>query len=108
MVALWVKGKRRIYGCNMLNDPGHLKSDLYPKIAGRHAELHVSILAKCMGSLGQELRGGTLYIAGVRSTRSRNVMSNTSPCKYCRELLTDTKIKYLVYFVDGQLVKETL
>lgn len=106
MAASWVKGKKRIVGVNRLSDPAMLKHKDYSVFHGRHAELHVYIQG--FKSLGFPLKGGTLYITGVRATNS-NLMNNTAPCDRCRKIITEeTKIKYLVYWLDGKLVKELL
>lgn len=103
MAAVYIKGKRRIIGKNRLTSPAHLKHDIYPYMAGQHAELNVVIRAT------SRLRGGTLYITGVRASRSRNQMLNTRPCKYCMHvLLTSTDINAIVFFQDGIMVKELL
>lgn len=103
MAAMWVKGSRYIVGKNRLTSPAHLKHPHYPKIHGRHCETHVVLLAP------ERLRGGTLYITGVRSSRNRNQMLTTKPCKHCMKvILTDTDIRTLVYWHEGEMVKELL
>lgn len=104
MQALWVKGKRRVKGSNLLSEPARRHHDVYPEIHGRHCELHVWVRAE---RAGISLKGGTLYITGANA-RNRNVMANTAPCKHCRFVLQEnTKISALVYYKDGILVKET-
>lgn len=100
MVAMFVKGKRRVIGYNRLNDPASVHCDGYKAINGRHAELNVKELCE---RAGIDMRGGTLYIVGVRGV---NQMLNTAPCEMCRGWLNDTKIKRFVYFNEGQLIKE--
>lgn len=103
MAAVYIKGKRRIIGKNRLTNPAHLKHEIYPKIAGMHAELAAVLQSTT------HLKGGTLYVTGVRATRSRNQMLNTRPCKYCMHvLLTSTDINSIVFFKDGIMVKELL
>lgn len=104
MAACWIKGKRRIIGRNRLTDPARLKRSYYTEIHGRHCELHVVLKSQW---LGQSLKGGTLYVTGVRSKNGR-LMSTTEPCRHCRKLIAETQIKYLVYWRDHTLIKELL
>jgi deoxycytidylate deaminase len=105
MVAAYVRGKRRVYGTNRLDDPASVHSGHYPERCGRHAEQNIIELCERNGI---ELRGGTMYVLGVTNNASRNVMRNTAPCRYCRPVLNQTRIRRLVYISDGNYVKEIL
>lgn len=98
MVAVLCDPKPIIVGFNDLNNPASLKHDSYPAACGMHAEL--SLWHQAAG----RLQGGTVVVAGVVS-KSRNEMSNTTPCRYCASLLED--VRWIICNLNGTVVKTT-
>lgn len=102
MVAAYARHSFLLIGYNKLTDPASRKSEHYHPRHGRHCELH---LITQMKALGKSIKGGTVYVAGRRNLR----LPNTSPCIACRKSLNDSgTVRYLVYCLNGQLVKEVL
>ena len=75
------------------------KDSIGPKIQGRpytiHAEMAVLKQAK-------KTKGLTLYVLrpGIKGT--------SKPCLNCMKILSKTEFRYIVYTVDGVLVKERM
>lgn len=101
MVAGWVKGKRLIIGYNNTDRPAATAVDGYPVSCGIHAELDIFLQAR---DTDTEIRGGTMYVVGRKRTNNK-VMSNTSPCIYCKTILSSTKVRAVVFFRNGILQK---
>lgn len=97
MLSMWSKGSSRIYGKNKLERLASTIVSDYPEICGVHAELD-------MWRTGGVRGGGTVFIAGRRS-KSGEPIENTHPCVYCLALLTEMKIRSIVYYVNGKPTK---
>lgn len=97
MVAKWVKGSRSTYGYNKLDRRASTMDNAYPDVCGVHAELDLFYRMPT-------IKGGTVYIAGSRA-RTHTLMPNTSPCLYCKALLAETYVRYVVFFDSGKPIK---
>lgn len=97
MIAKWVKGSRSALGFNKLDRRATTINDAYPEICGVHAELDLFYKLP-------PVKGGTVYIAGSRAKTS-TYMPNTSPCIYCKTILAETYVRYIVFYNDDVPVK---
>lgn len=100
MVAKWVKGSRSALGFNKLDRRATTINDAYPDICGVHAELDLFYKLP-------PVKGGTVYIAGSRA-RTLTFMPNTSPCIYCKTILAETYVRYIVFYNNNYPVKMPL
>jgi hypothetical protein len=100
MVAKWVKGSRSALGFNKLDRRATTINDAYPEICGVHAELDLFYKLP-------PVKGGTVYIAGSRA-KTHTYMPNTSPCIYCKTILAETYVRYIVFYNDNIPVKMPL
>lgn len=96
MIALIVKGNRRIIGRNDLYRPAGTLASHYPEMCGVHAELDA------WRQIRGKIRGGTAYVAGKHSNLARNPMTNTAPCPMCVVILEDLGIRNAVFFLNGK------
>lgn len=102
MTAMWSKGKWIEVGNNELFRPANTIMADYPDICGVHAELDLCF-SMTEGNY-DNMRGGTVYVLGKKAS-SGNLMSTTKPCIYCAAVLRLTRVRYLVYFDQGRMVK---
>jgi hypothetical protein len=100
MVAKWVKGSRSALGFNKLDRRATTINDAYPEICGVHAELDLFYKLP-------PVKGGTVYVAGSRA-RTLTFMPNTSPCIYCKTILAETYVRYIVFYNNNQPIKMPL
>jgi len=100
MVAKWVKGSRSALGYNKLDRRATTINDAYPDICGVHAELDLFYKLP-------PVKGGTVYVAGSRA-RSLTYMPNTSPCIYCKTILAETYVRYIVFYNNDIPIKMPL
>lgn len=90
MSAVVVKGGRVLaMGVNR-NNPGYLKSRLYERFQGIHAE--VDAVRQCEP---EELRGAELYVVGHRPRSGALITSK--PCEACQAYLSDVGLKAVYY-----------
>lgn len=102
MVAAYVRHSFMLIGYNKLTNPASRKSRHYHSRQGMHSELH---LVTQMKAIGKSIQGGTVYVVG----RRKKPLPNSSPCAACRQTLKDEgNVRYLVYLLEGVLVKEVL
>lgn len=97
MVAKWVKGSRSALGFNKLDRRATTINEAYPEICGVHAELDLFYKLP-------PVKGGTVYVAGSRA-RTHTPMPNTSPCIYCKTILAETYVRYIVFYENNQPIK---
>lgn len=97
MVAKWVKGSRSALGFNKLDRRATTINDAYPEICGVHAELDLFYKLP-------PVKGGTVYVAGSRA-RTSTFMPNTAPCIYCKTILAETYVRYIIFYNDDIPVK---
>jgi tRNA(Arg) A34 adenosine deaminase TadA len=102
MVCWHVKGSRVLAAGNRLNRAAHPQWKGYPRDCGTHAELALWWRAK---TTRWSLRGGTVYITGVKARNDR-VMTTTKPCEYCVAVLAEAKVGWVVYWFRGKLQKK--
>lgn len=100
MVAKWVKGSRSALGYNKLDRRATTINDAYPEICGVHAELDLFYKLP-------PVKGGTVYVAGSRA-KTMTFMPNTSPCIYCKTILAETYVRYIVFYNNDKPVKMPL
>lgn len=93
MVAAWSKGSRFEFGFNRLNRAASTIDKSYPDVCGVHAEL--DLWRKL-----DKLRGGTIYVAGKRSS-SGTIMDNTRPCIYCSAILVEAGVRNVVFYSNS-------
>lgn len=97
MLACHVKGSRFATGKNELKRSGStMDSSFVNPLVGVHAEL-------CLYA-NNSIRGGTVFIVGVRS-KSGTPLSTTRPCNYCAAILDAAKVRFVVYMQDGIATK---
>lgn len=97
MLAKWVKGSRSHIGINQLSRRASTMDDNYPDVCGVHAELDLFYKVP-------PVKGGTVYIAGTRA-RTKTKMPNTSPCIYCKTILAEAYVRYVVFYKNGKPIK---
>jgi hypothetical protein len=97
MLAKWVKGGKSHVGINKLTRRASTIDENYPDACGVHAELDLFYRMP-------PIKGGTVYIAGTRA-RTRTRMPNTSPCIYCKTLLAEAYVRYVVFFQNNKPMK---
>lgn len=94
MVALLVRGSRRIWGKNQLARSAKTLSDNYRPLAGIHAELDLWRQKKrCQGKV---------YVSGCRKN---GVMQTTRPCPACTALLYEMGVRWCVFYWENKAVR---
>ena len=96
MAAILIKGDAVIsIGLNRFTPAGEIDTRYGDKRV--HAELD-AILGKDIGLLA----GSILYVAGT--TKTGALLKYTAPCRRCRSLLQDMKLKAVYYFKEYEQV----
>lgn len=95
MIALAINKTQRVWGRNRLDRNASTLTDSYKPLAGIHAELD------CWRQ-NRRMKGGTIYIGGVRNG---TVMPNTRPCPPCVAIISEMGIRWAVFNVEGEPIK---
>lgn len=90
-------GRVMAVGVNRDN-PGYLKSRLYQRFQGIHAE--VDAILQCEP---EELKGAELYVVGRRPRSGALITSK--PCEACQEYMADVGLKAVYYHEPDGVIR---